>query len=83
LALLRIAAKGLPALTLADSDALRQGQAVVAVGNPLGLRHSVVAGVVSARREIEGRKMIQLAIPVEPGNSGGPVLDAQGAWWAS
>jgi S1-C subfamily serine protease/regulator of sirC expression with transglutaminase-like and TPR domain len=78
LAVLRIEAAGLAALPLADSDTLKQGQSVVAIGNPLGLRHSVVSGVVSARREIEGRRMIQLAIPVEQGNSGGPVLDYDG-----
>jgi len=54
------------------------GQAVVALGNPLGLTYSVVSGVVSGIREVEGRPMIQLAIPIEPGNSGGPVVDMQG-----
>lgn len=78
LALIRVAAKDLPALPLGDSDSLKQGQAVVAIGNPHGLKHSVVAGVVSGTREIEGRQMIQLAIPIEPGNSGGPLLDMQG-----
>ena len=78
LALVRIDAKGLAPLPLGDSTKLRQGAQVVALGNPLGLEHSVTAGVVSGRREIEGRKMIQLAMPVEPGNSGGPVLDMQG-----
>src|SRR5262249_2891535 len=43
-----------------------------------GLKHSVVAGVVSGTREIENRQMIQLAIPIEQGNSGGPLLDMQG-----
>jgi regulator of sirC expression with transglutaminase-like and TPR domain/S1-C subfamily serine protease len=78
LALLRIAADGLTPLELADSDSLKQGQPVVAVGNPLGLTHSVVTGVVSGQREIDGRKMIQLAIPIEPGNSGGPLMDMEG-----
>src|SRR5437867_10981812 len=78
LALLRIDAKKLPALSLGDSDALKQGQAVVAFGNPLGLTHSVVSGVVSSKREIEGKPMIQLAIPLERGNSGGPLLDLDG-----
>jgi regulator of sirC expression with transglutaminase-like and TPR domain len=78
LALIRIEAKGLHALELGDSAALKDGQAVVAMGNPLGLNHSVVAGVVSGRREIDGRPMIQLAIPIEPGNSGGPLLDMRG-----
>src|SRR5262249_4625472 len=56
----------------------KQGQAVVAMGNPQGLQHSVVSGVVSGRREIDGQSMIQLAIPIEQGNSGGPLLDLQG-----
>jgi regulator of sirC expression with transglutaminase-like and TPR domain len=78
LALLRINAKNLPVLSLGDSAAVKQGQAVVAFGNPLGLTHSVVSGIVSSKREIEGRPMIQLAIPLERGNSGGPVLDLDG-----
>src|SRR5262249_34164072 len=61
-----------------DSDKLHDGQAVVAMGNPLGLEHSVVAGVLSGRREIDGRAMLQVAIPIEKGNSGGPLLDRQG-----
>ena len=78
LAVIRIAASKLPALPLGDSDSLKQGAAVIALGNPLGLEHSVVRGVVSARREVEGVEMIQLAIPIEPGNSGGPLLDLKG-----
>jgi regulator of sirC expression with transglutaminase-like and TPR domain len=78
LALVRIETKGLPALELGDSDTLRDGQAVVALGHPRGLEHSVVSGVVSGRPKVEGRPMIQLAMPIEQGNSGGPVLDLQG-----
>ncbi len=78
LALIRVDAKGLTPLDLGDSEALQQGQTVVAVGNPRGLAHSVVSGVVSAQRDIDGRKMIQLAIPLEVGNSGGPILDLHG-----
>jgi regulator of sirC expression with transglutaminase-like and TPR domain len=78
LAVLRIDAKDLPALYLGDSDKLKDGQPVVVLGNPQGLKHSVVSGVVSGRRELDGRSMIQLAIPVEPGNSGGPLLDRSG-----
>jgi regulator of sirC expression with transglutaminase-like and TPR domain len=78
LALIRIDAKDLSALRLGDSDALKQGAPVVAMGNPLGLEHSIVQGVVSARREFDGLELIQLAIPIEPGNSGGPLLDLQG-----
>ncbi len=78
LALIRIDAKNLPALELGDSDQLKDGQSVVGLGNPEGLRNSVVTGVVSGRRMLDGRNMIQLAIPLEPGNSGGPLLDRFG-----
>ncbi|MEX2287931.1 MAG: transglutaminase family protein [Planctomycetaceae bacterium] len=78
LAILKVAPNDLPPLELADSDTLRQGQTVVAIGNPQGLQYSVVSGLVSGRREIDGKPMIQLAIPVEAGNSGGPLIDRQG-----
>jgi serine protease Do len=78
LAVLKIDATDLPVLELGDSDALKQGEQVIALGNPLGLRHSVVSGVVSEKRELEGKPMIQVAIPIERGNSGGPLLDMQG-----
>lgn len=78
LAVLKIDASDLPVLELGNSDALKQGEQVIAIGNPLGLRHSVVSGVVSEKRELEGKPMIQVAIPIERGNSGGPLLDMQG-----
>jgi serine protease Do len=78
LAILRIDATGLKPLEFGDSTTLKEGQAVMAVGNPHGLRQSVVSGVVSALRTIDDRPMIQLAIPIEPGNSGSPLLDMQG-----
>jgi serine protease Do len=78
LAVLKIDANDLPALPLGNSDELQEGQAVVAIGNPLGLERSVVSGVLSGRRDIEGRSMLQIALPIERGNSGGPLLDMQG-----
>jgi serine protease Do len=78
LAVVRIVATNLPVLRLGDSEALKQGAPVVAIGHPAGLEHSVVQGVVSAKRDFEGVELIQLAIPIEPGNSGGPLLDASG-----
>lgn len=78
LAVLRIDAADLKPLALGSSDDVKQGQPVIAVGNPQGLKHSVVSGVVSGVREVEGREMIQLAMPIEPGNSGGPLVDMQG-----
>lgn len=78
LAVLQVDADDLVPLPLGDSDTLKQGSQVVALGNPQGLEYSVVEGVVSARREFEYSEMIQLAIPLEPGNSGGPLLDMFG-----
>lgn len=79
LAIVQIDASGLPALALGDSDTLNQGQPVVAFGNPQGLEHSVVAGIVSGlRKDVEGIPMIQLAMPIERGNSGGPLVDLDG-----
>ena len=82
LAVLKVAEQGLPFLGLGDSDALRQGQLVVAVGSPLGLEGSVTLGVVSAvARQIkpEDRMVyIQTDATINPGNSGGPLLDAEG-----
>lgn len=78
LAILRVAGSGMPALTLGDSTKVEQGMPAVAMGNPLGYRFSMVEGMISARQEVEGRPMLQLAMPVERGNSGGPVLDKEG-----
>jgi regulator of sirC expression with transglutaminase-like and TPR domain len=78
LAIIRVQATDLPALTLGDSSTLAQGDYVAAMGNPFGLRFSVVEGVVSAMQEVEGRKLVQLAMPIEQGNSGGPLLDKDG-----
>jgi regulator of sirC expression with transglutaminase-like and TPR domain len=80
LAVIRVQAdpdRPLQALKL-STERVRQGMPVVAMGNPWGLRESVVNGVVSAFRTIDDREMIQLAIPIEPGNSGGPVVNQQG-----
>jgi regulator of sirC expression with transglutaminase-like and TPR domain len=79
LAIVKIdAKKKLKVLPLGDSNKLVQGQALVALGHPRGLEYSVVAGVLSGKRDFDGVAMLQLAIPIEQGNSGGPVLDMQG-----
>jgi len=86
LAVLRIAAQGLPSLSLDESRRLRVGQLVLAIGNPLRFERSVSLGVVSAidrslpgpgRRPFEG--LVQTDAAINPGNSGGPLLDARGA----
>jgi len=83
-ALLKIAATGLPTLRLGDSNKLRPGQWVVAIGSPFGLDHSVTAGIVSA----VGRSnpyadqryvpFIQTDVAINRGNSGGPLLNTRG-----
>ena len=80
LALLRVdvGKEKLPSLKLAESSLPSQGARVLAFGNPLGMRDSVVTGIVSAIQDIEGREMIQLAMPTQPGNSGGPLVDSEG-----
>lgn len=78
LAVLRIGKKGLKPLPLGDSEAIEQGDPVVAMGNPEGLEFSVVEGVISGVRDIDDVPMIQMAVPIERGNSGGPLLDRQG-----
>ncbi|MCA9132382.1 MAG: trypsin-like peptidase domain-containing protein, partial [Planctomycetales bacterium] len=80
LALIRVAPgeHTLQPLPLGDAEIIAQGAEVLAFGNPLGLQHSVTQGVVSAVREIDSHEMIQVAMPIEPGNSGGPLVDRQG-----
>jgi regulator of sirC expression with transglutaminase-like and TPR domain len=78
LAIVRVAAKGLVPLPLGDDKYLKNGTPLIALGHPRGLEHSVVSGVLSGRRDLDGLAMLQLAIPIEEGNSGGPVLDRQG-----
>lgn len=78
LAVVKIDQKGLKPLELGDATKAKDGQPVVAMGNPRGLKHSVVEGIVSGQREIDGRSMLQLAMPIEQGNSGGPLVDRNG-----
>jgi len=79
LALLHVkASKPLPAVVLGDSEKVTVGERAVSIGNPLGLDHTLTDGLVSARRVIMGRKMIQMSTPVSPGNSGGPLFNPRG-----
>jgi S1-C subfamily serine protease len=82
LAVLRIGAKGLPSLALADSNKLEVGDYVVAIGNPFGIGQTVTSGIVSATNRTLGqgdeRRFIQTDAPINPGNSGGPLIDLSG-----
>ena len=75
IAVLRATDGQLPAARLGVSEDLQIGQAVIAVGSPLGLNGTVTAGVVSA---LDRQEMIQTDASINPGNSGGPLVDLAG-----
>lgn len=86
-AVLKIEAEGLPVLTLADSDRVRVGDIVFAVGNPLGVGQTVTMGIVSAKgrsrlgllERVSGYEdFIQTDAAINMGNSGGALIDARG-----
>jgi serine protease Do len=83
LALLKIEASSLPTVRLGDSDRLEVGEPVMAIGNPFGLDQTVTTGIVSAKERVIGSgpfdEFIQTDASVNPGNSGGPLIDSRGA----
>ncbi|MBW1696026.1 MAG: DegQ family serine endoprotease [Deltaproteobacteria bacterium] len=83
IALIKIkAAENLPVAQLGDSDTLKVGEWVMAIGNPFGLSHTVTAGIVSAKGRVIGSgpydDFIQTDASINPGNSGGPLLNMKG-----
>jgi S1-C subfamily serine protease len=85
LAIVKIDADRLPTVEFGDSEALRVGQLVIALGNPLGLRSTATAGIISATGrslragpELILNDLIQTDASINPGNSGGPLVDTRG-----
>jgi Trypsin-like serine proteases, typically periplasmic, contain C-terminal PDZ domain len=83
IALLKIPGGNLPVLPLGDSNLLRVGEWVIAIGNPFGLTHTVTVGVVSAKGRsgigiTDVEDFIQTDAAINPGNSGGPLLNLKG-----
>lgn len=83
LALIKIDPKrDLPVMEMGDSDAIKVGEWVVAIGNPFGLGHTVTAGIVSAKGRVIGAgpydDFLQTDASINPGNSGGPLLNMEG-----
>ena len=79
-ALIKIEAKGLQALTIGDSNSLKKGQWVLAIGSPFGLESTVTSGIISAINRDTGDYLpfIQTEVAVNPGNSGGPLINLNG-----
>src|SRR5262245_14279131 len=84
LAVLKIGANNLPMLTLGDSDRVRVGDVVLAVGNPLGIGQTVTAGIISAKGRTTGlsdgsfESFLQTDAPINQGNSGGALVATTG-----
>ncbi|MBC7501259.1 MAG: DegQ family serine endoprotease [Herminiimonas sp.] len=79
-ALVKIEGTNLPRLTLGDSNKLRVGEWVIAIGSPFGLDNTVTAGIISAKARDTGDylPLIQTDVAVNPGNSGGPLINMRG-----
>ncbi|MEH2046503.1 HhoA/HhoB/HtrA family serine endopeptidase [Nostoc sp.] len=85
-ATIKINANNLPTLSVGNSDALQPGEAVIAIGNPLGLNNTVTSGIISATGRSSSDigasdkrvDYIQTDAAINPGNSGGPLLNARG-----
>ena len=79
-AVLKIEAKGLPAVSVGDVSRLKVGEWVMAIGTPFGLENTVTAGIVSAKARDTGEEIrfIQTDVAVNPGNSGGPLINMRG-----
>jgi serine protease Do len=83
IAVIKIKAKGLTIISTGNSDDIRTGETVIAIGNPFGLSHTVTMGIVSAKGRsnvdiVDYEDFIQTDAAINPGNSGGPLIDLEG-----
>jgi serine protease Do len=79
-ALLKVEARNLPSLRIGDSNKIRVGEWVIAIGSPFNLENTVTAGIISAKARDTGEylPLIQSDVAVNPGNSGGPLINMRG-----
>jgi serine protease Do len=79
-ALLKVDGKGLPNVRIGDSNRIRAGEWVIAIGSPFNLENTVTAGIISAKSRDTGEylPLIQSDVAVNPGNSGGPLINMRG-----
>ncbi|MDH4113844.1 MAG: Do family serine endopeptidase [Burkholderiaceae bacterium] len=79
-ALIKVEASGLPTVRVGDSSKIRVGEWVIAIGSPFGLENTVTAGIISAKGRETGEYLpfIQTDVAVNPGNSGGPLINMRG-----
>lgn len=77
LALLKVSEINTPKIELIESE-IEVGESIYAAGNPQGLAGTFSDGIVSGKRVIEGKDLIQITAPISPGSSGGPVVNSQG-----
>lgn len=79
-AVVKIEATGLPAVKIGDTNRLKVGEWVMAIGSPFGLENTVTAGIVSAKQRDTGDYLpfIQTDVAINPGNSGGPLINMRG-----
>ena len=82
IAILKVQGKGLSTVKLGDSEKIKVGERVIAIGSPLGLENTVSEGIISSIRfdpdSPQAGKFIQTTVPISPGSSGGPLLNLEG-----
>ena len=78
LVVLEVETKNVRPVLLGDSDSVKVGDPIIVISNPQGLEQTISNGLVSAVREVSGRKLFQISAPISSGSSGGPVFNERG-----